>query len=443
MPVRLNLSCLGLAWAGAALLLPLSLPHTVLAQTTRATTADYIVAVVNTELVTAVEVQQRLDRARADARRAGQTLPDEDALRKQAVDALIEERVLITFARDNGPKVDELELDRAVTNVAAQNQVTLPQLRERLKAEGLEYARFRSNIKDQILMERVREREVTSRIRISDPEIEKFLDDARAAAHEEAEYNLAQILVSVPDGASESQVAQRRALADKALARVRGGENFAVVAAEVSEDGNKALGGEIGMRTQKRLPDLFVDAVRTLSPGQIAPDVVRSGAGFHVLKLIDRKDGGLGRITQTHARHILLRVSDPSASQAIGRRIDDLRRQIERGEKSFEEVARQVSEDGSATAGGDLGWTSPGNFVPEFEEAMNKLVPGGISPPVLTRFGVHLIQVVERRETVIDLKELREQARNQLREQKFAQAFDDWAKELRLRAYVEFREPPI
>ena len=441
MPARLNLSFLGLACAGAALLSLLA--PTVLAQTTRATTADYIVAVVNTELVTAVEVQQRLDRARADARRAGQTLPDDEALRKQAVDALIEERVLITFARDNGPKVDELELDRAVTNVAAQNQVTLPQLRERLKAEGLEYARFRSNIKDQILMERVREREVTSRIRISDPEIEKFLDDARAAAHEEAEYNLAQILLSVPDGASDAQVAQRRALADKALARVRGGENFAAVAAEISEDGNKALGGEIGMRTQKRLPDLFVEAVRTLSPGQIAPDVVRSGAGFHVLKLIDRKDGGLGRVNQTHARHILLRVADPSAAQATGRRIDDLRRQIERGDKSFEEVARQVSEDGSASAGGDLGWTSPGNFVPEFEEAMNKLLPGGISPPVLTRFGVHLIQVVERRETVIDLKELREQARNQLREQKFAQAFDEWAKELRLRAYVEFREPPL
>ncbi len=439
---RLIPSCRSLLGAAAVLLLPLS-PGGAIAQGSRATTADYIVAVVNTELVTAIEVQQRLERARAEARRAGQSVPEEDALRKQAVDALIDERVLVTFARDNGPKVDEQELDRAVTNVAAQNQITLAQLRERLKAEGLAFARFRSNIKDQILMERVREREVSSRIRISDPEIEKFLDDARAAANEEAEYNLAQILIGLPEGASQTELAQRRALADKALARVRGGENFAAVAAELSEDGNKALGGEIGMRTQKRLPDLFVAAVRTLAPGQIAPDLVRSGAGFHVLKLIDRKDGAIGRINQTHARHILLRLSDPGAAQATGRRLDDLRRQIERAEKTFEELARQVSEDGSASAGGDLGWTSPGNFVPEFEEAMNKLELGGISAPVPTRFGLHLIQVLERREAVIELKELREQARNQLREQKFAQAFDEWAKELRLRAYVEFREPPL
>ena len=439
--MRIRLSrfslALALAWMAA---LPLAQ-----AQTTRAsvTTADYIIAVVNTELVTAVEVLQRLERARVEARRGGISLPDDESLRKQAVDALIDERVLVTFARENGPKVDEQELDRAVANVAAQNQLTLAQLRERLKAEGLEYARFRGNLKDQILLERVREREVSSRIRVTDPEIDKFLADASAASSDDAELNIAQVLISVPEGASDSLVTQRRALATQALARVRGGENFAAVALELSEDGNKAVGGEIGMRASKRLPDLFVQATQALSPGQIAPELVRSGAGFHVLKLVERKDVGPGRVTQTHARHILLRSTDPAAAQANARRLDELRREIEGGGRTFEDVARQVSEDSSAAAGGDLGWASPGNMVPEFEEAMNKLAPGGISPPVLTRFGVHLIQVIERRDTTIEPKALREQARNQLREQKFGQAFDDWAKELRLRAYIEFREPPL
>ena len=439
--MRIRLSrfslALALAWMAA---LPLAQ-----AQTTRAsvTTADYIIAVVNTELVTAVEVLQRLERARVEARRGGISLPDDESLRKQAVDALIDERVLVTFARENGPKVDEQELDRAVANVAAQNQLTLAQLRERLKAEGLEYARFRGNLKDQILLERVREREVSSRIRVTDPEIDKFLADASAASSDDAELNIAQVLISVPEGASDSLVTQRRALATQALARVRGGENFAAVALELSEDGNKAVGGEIGMRASKRLPDLFVQATQSLSPGQIAPELVRSGAGFHVLKLVERKDVGPGRVTQTHARHILLRSTDPAAAQANARRLDELRREIEGGGRTFEDVARQVSEDSSAAAGGDLGWASPGNMVPEFEEAMNKLAPGGISPPVLTRFGVHLIQVIERRDTTIEPKALREQARNQLREQKFGQAFDDWAKELRLRAYIEFREPPL
>ena len=408
----------------------------------RATTADYIIAVVNSELVTAVELQQRIDRARADARRAGAQLPNDGELRKQAMDALIDERVLVTFARESGPKVDDVELDRAVSNIAAQNKLTVPQLRERLKAEGLEYGRFRNNVKDQIQVERVREREVTSRIRITDAEVDKALDEMRAASSGDIELNLAQILVTVPEGATEAVVAQRHEIAAQALARVRGGEDFATVARALSEDPNRSAGGELGMRPTSRLPDLFVEAAARLEPGQVAPNLLRSGAGFHVLKLVDRRDSALGRVTQTHARHILLRTSDQAPLAATVRRLEDLRRQIERGERSFETVAREVSEDGSAAGGGDLGWASPGQFVAEFEEAMNKLAPLAISPPVQSRFGVHLIQVIERREATLELKELREQARNQLREQKFGQAYDEWTRELRLRAYIEYREPP-
>jgi peptidyl-prolyl cis-trans isomerase SurA len=403
---------------------------------------DFIVAVVNTEAVTAVEVAQRVERVGAEARRAGGQQPNGDVLRQQVLDALIDERVQITFAREVGQKVDDADVDRAVANVAAQNQLTVPQLRDRLRSEGMEMARFRSNLKDQLLLERVREREVNSRIRVTDADIDKLLDEHRAKARVDNQLNLAQILVTVPEGASAEVIAQRQARAEQALARVRGGEDFAVVALAISEDGNRQAGGEIGLRPVQRLPDLFVDAVRELAVGQVAPQLLRSAAGFHVLKLIDRQQGDAFQITQTHARHILLRLSDKAQTAAVTRRMGELRRQIEGGGKSFEDVARDVSEDGSAPNGGDLGWASPGQFVPEFEEAMAKLAPGGISPPVVSRFGVHLIQVLERRSSTPDPKEVREQARNQLRESKFEQAYTDWAKELRLRAYIELREPP-
>ena len=404
---------------------------------------DYIVAVVNTESVTAVEVEQRLARALVEARRSGAVLPGEAELRQQVLDALIEERVLLTHARESGARIDEVELDRAVSAVAAQNQLSVEQLRRRLAEDGIDYMRFRGNLRDQMMLERVREREVASRIRISDAEIDRMIESRRASAEGDQELELAQILVAVPEGASEAVVAERRARAERALARVRAGENFATVAREVSEDANRSDGGAIGRRPARRLPDLFVEATRGLAAGQLAPQPVRSAAGFHVLKVIDRSASPGVTVTQTLARHVLLRVSERAPAPVLARRLEQLRGQIERGERSFEEVAREISEDGSAAAGGELGWASPGQFVPEFEQAMNRLAPKGISPPVQSRFGLHLIQVVDRREVTIDAKELREQARNLLREQKFEQAYLDWTKDLRQRAYIEMREPPI
>ena len=238
-------------------------------------------------------------------------------------------------------------------------------------------------------------------------------------------------------------VAERRARAEAALARVRAGEDFAKVATELSEDGRREAGGEIGLKPADRLPDLFVESVKALKPGQFTAQPVRSGAGFHVPKLIEQREGDAFKISQTHARHILVRISDREQTDSAVRRMADLRRQIDSGSRRFEVVAREVSEDGSAEQGGDLGWTSPGGFVPEFEEAMDKLPPGGLSAPVVSRFGVHLIQVLERRDIVPSEREIRDQARNRLREQKYEQAYLDWVKELRLRAYVEMREPPV
>lgn len=408
----------------------------------RVRNGDYIVAVVNQELVTAAEIDRRIERAREDAQRAGQRLPPDADLRKQVMDLLIEERVIVTYARDAGVRIDEPDVDRAVQSVAQQNQLTLPQLRERLRAEGLDYARFRANLRDQMTIERVREREVYQRIRISDGEIDAYVQKQRALAKAEPELNLAQILVPLPDGADDATVAQKKAQAEALLARVRGGEDFAAVAKEASQDGNRERGGEIGLRPVSRLPDLFVEASEKLAVGQVTPVPVRSGAGFHILKVIERKEAAGFKVTQTRARHILLRTSPELKPEVAARRLAEYRRQIESGSRRFEDVARQFSEDGSAPSGGELGWAGPGQFVPEFEEAMNALPINGISAPVQSRFGVHLIQVLERREAAVELKQVREQARSALREQKFEDAYNEWVRDLRAKAYVELREPP-
>ena len=424
--------------SAAAWLLAAMLP--VQAQGRAPTNGDYIAAIVNQELVTAGEIERRMERARADAARSGLRLPPEDVLRKQVFDSLIDERVILSSARDSGMKVDDAEVDRAVQSVAAQNQLTTERLRERLRAEGMDYARFRADLRDQIMIERLREREVYRRIVVTDEEIDQWLAKQRAASAGGVELNLAQILVSVPENADPGLLAARRTRIEQALARVRAGEDFAKVAAEMSDDGNREHGGEIGLRPAARLPDLFVDAVRDVPVGGVSA-VLRSGAGFHVLKVLARHDGATA-ITQTRVRHILLRTSPELSAEVASRRLAEYRQQIESAKRSFADIARQYSEDGSAAGGGDLGWTSPGAMVPEFEAAMDALPVGGISQPIVSRFGVHLIQVLERREVALDAKQLREQARNVLREQKFEQAYLDWTKELRARAYVEYRDPP-
>ena len=402
-------------------------------------TADYIIAVVNQEVVTASELEQRVTRVRQNAERAGARLPAESDLRRQVLDALIDERVIITHARDSGQRVDENELDRAVGNVALQNQVTMAQLRERLASEGIDYTRFRSNLRDQILIERVREREVQSRIRVTDAEIDGLLDKQRARAGATVQYNIAQILVTVPEGSGEAVVAERRARLEAALARVKAGESFEAVAREVSEDANKAQGGTMGLRPSDRLPDVFVTAVRSLQPGDVSPSVLRTGAGFHALKLVERQDSGPFSVTQTRARHILLRPSAQLSQDAATRRLVELKGLITTRSRSFEQLARDNSEDGSAPQGGDLGWASPGQFVPEFEQAMDALPIGGVSDPVVSRFGVHLIQVEGRREAEVSGDRERDYARSVIREKKVQAAYEDWLRELRDSAHVEYR----
>jgi peptidyl-prolyl cis-trans isomerase SurA len=411
------------------------------AQTPTLQPGDYIAAVVNQDVVAASEVIQRTERLRQEARQRGEVMPEVAGLRKQALEALIEDRVLVTYARENGQRVDEAELDRVVANVAAQNKLTMEQLRERLRQDGTDYKSFRENLRDQMMTERVREREVQGRIRVSDAEVDAYLDKKRAELARGGMINLAQVLVPVPENAPEAVAAERRARAEAALARIKGGEDFAKVAREVSEDSNKARGGEIGLRPADRLPDIFINATTGLKAGEVAPELLRSGAGFHILKVVERQGGAsLTQSVQTHARHILLRPSAQLTAEVAARRLAEMKRQIETGRARFEDLAKANSEDGSAEGGGDLGWMGAGGFVPEFEEAMNALPLNGISGPVVSRFGVHLIQVLERRTVEVEMKQLRDQARAALREQKYDEAYQDWVKDLRNKAFVEVRE---
>ncbi|PXW95814.1 periplasmic chaperone for outer membrane proteins SurA [Sphaerotilus hippei] len=428
-----RLAGLALVLGGAAL----AAPPDALAQRRG---GDYIVAVVNQELVTNNEVQQRIARAEQEAERTSARLPARSDLQQQILDQLIDERTQLSYARDTGVKVEEAEVDRGLASIASQNQLTLAQLRERLQNEGLDYFRFRSNLRDQIALDRVREREVQARIRITDTDIENWLAEQRQRSGAATEYNLGQILIAVPENATPAQVAERRARAVQALQRLRAGESFGALVRELS-DGPKERDGSLGLRRADKLPDLFVDAVRPLRTGEVAPQVLRSGAGFHVLKVIERLEAALS-VQQHRARHILLRPGPQLSEAAIVSRLQDYRRRITAGTARFDDLARRNSEDGSAASGGDLGWAGPGQFVPEFQRVLEQLNPGDLSEPVVSRFGVHLIQLMERREVRLDVREQREAARNALREQKYEEAYLEWARELRARAYVELREQP-
>jgi len=403
-------------------------------------TADYIVVVVNRDSVTATELEQRLTQVRANAARTGAALPPPAQLRQQVLDALIDERLLLGFARDSGVRVDDADLERALAAIALQNGLTPAQLRERVEREGLDFGRFRAEIRDQLLVERVRERELARRVRVSDAEIEAFLAEQRAGAAAAAELDIAQILIAVPEGADAATEAARRAQAEAALARVRAGEDFAAVARELSQDPNRERGGAIGLRPAARLPELFVQAVQGLRAGEVAPALLRSGAGFHVLRLVERREAGAFVVTQTRARHILLRPASPADTAAAQRQLAELRQAIAAGTRRFDATARELSQDGSAAQGGDLGWAAPGQFVPEFERAMNALPVGGLSEPVVSRFGVHLIQVVERRSAELDAREQRQMATEALRERRREAALRDWLAELRGLAFVELRD---
>lgn len=407
--------------------------------------ADFIVAVVNSEPITNNEVRQELQRVMQQFSQQGRPAPDTQALARDVLESLINRKVQLQSAREAGIRADDAAVDQAELAVARQNQLDPAGLRQRLVSDGLSVAQFRRQLQDQILVTRLREREVDARVRVSDLEVEQYVREQQNATDSSTqEINLAQILVAVPDSATQVQIDALQARAQRALDRARGGADFVALVREFSDAPDLANGGQMGLRSASRYPPLFLEFTRSLGVGEIS-GLVRSGAGFHILKVIEKNSAGLPSmtVTQSRARHILLR---PTAQQTEGALVDKLkefRNRILAGQADFAALARDNSQDGSAAQGGDLGWANPGMFVPEFEAVMNRLTPNQISEPLVSRFGVHLIQLTERRNTTLNPSEQRETVRNILREKKLDEAYALWLQDLRGRAYVELREPPL
>lgn len=409
-------------------------------------TADFIVALVNSEPVTNHDVRQRLRQVEQNiAQRGIANAPPRAELARQVLEQLINERAQVQFATESGLRVSDSDVDQAEQNIAAQNQLGRDEFRRRLASEGVELNRFRSELRQQLLLQRVREREVDSRVRVSDADIDEFVREQQGGNDlASLELNLGHVLVSVPENATEAQVSERQARAQRVAERARAGEDFATLAREFSDAPERSNGGQFGWRPATRLPDLFVNATRALSPGEVAGPL-RSLAGFHVLRVNEKRGGGslpAANVTQARVSHILLRPGPQLSQEAAQARLNEFRQRIVSGQSSFEALAREHSQDGSAAGGGVLGWASPGMFVPEFEQAMNRLQPGQLSEPVVSRFGVHLIRVDERRTVPLDERERRERIRAVVREQKLEEAQALWARDVRARAYVEIREDP-
>lgn len=406
--------------------------------------ADHITALVNSAPITANEVRTRAAAVERQLRERGEAVPPRDVLLREVLELLVVEQAQLQRAEEIGIKIEAAVIDQAELAVAEQNQMDLQTFRERLAREGMDNNRLREQIRRQVTLQRLREREVEATLRVTDRDVDSYLQSQPAAPASPEEVNLGHILVALPDGAAPAEVASRLARAMRASERASAGEDFAKLAQELSDGPERQQGGAMGLRTADRYPELFIESTRALKAGQVAGPV-RSGAGFHVLKVLERKSSASSAdatVTQTRARHILLRASRQMTPQAAAEQMRNWRNDIVGGKADFATLAREHSQDGSAKAGGDLGWANPGLYVPEFERAMDALALGEVSEPVVSRFGVHLIQVVERRETKLGLKEKRDAARPKVREEMLERAYADWARDLRAKAYVEYREPP-
>lgn len=407
----------------------------------RVVLADRIVAVVNDEVITRLELDERVRVVKRDFQRRGLPLPAPEVLDSQVLERLIIDRAQLQFARENGIRVDDTALDRAIARIAEQNNKTLTEFIALLEKDGIPFAKFRDDIRGEILINRVREREVDRVVTCTDGEITTFIAESSGAGAQQAqqELNLGHILVRVPENATPEQLAQRKKRAEDALAQLKGGGDFAQVSVTYSDAPEALKGGELGARPEDRLPQLFVDAVAKLKNGEVS-EIVKSANGFHILKLIDRKAGGGPKVAvlQTHARHILIKTNELVSQEQAKRRLTDLRERLA-NKADFAELARLYSNDGSRDKGGDLGWIYPGDTVPEFEKAMTELKPGEISQPIQTQFGWHLIQVLERRNDDMSQDRLRGVACQAIRERKSEDAYQEWLRQLRDRTYVEIR----
>jgi len=427
---------------GALALFALSLGAATGAVAQTEASGDFIVALVNSEPITNAELDLQIKQLVEQRSQQGAPLAPASELRAGVLERMVNERVQLQVARDTGVRADAAAIDQAEVNLANQNQMDVAQFRQALEKRGIPPSTLRGQLRDQILLSRLHEREVDSRVRITDVEVNNAWLARQAAIDDPLaqEINLAQILIAVPENPTPAQVAQAQAAAQQVAARVRSGEAFEALVQQLSAADRKN-GGQLGLRRADRYPPSFVAATQTLAVGGVS-DWVRSDAGFHLLKVVDRRAPELVQsVTQTRARHILLRPgAQLSQAQALARLAAE-RDKIVGGRSAFEAVARDISQDGSAAQGGDLGWAMPGMYVPEFEQVLDRLKPGEISPPTVSRFGVHLMQVLERRRVDLTPAQVREGLRNELRAKRTEEAYAAWERDLRARAFVEIREP--
>jgi len=414
------------------------------AATSNPATADFIVAIVNSEPITNTEVQREIRRVLQQMAAQNRPRPDSQRLAADMLESLISQKIQLQLARESGIRVEDSAIDLALQNIAAQNQIDAATLIRRVEAEGMTASQFRAQLRDQILLQRLRDRDVAPRVRVSELDIDTYLQEQQSVQDlGKQEVNLAHILITVPENAPAGQVQSLQLRANKAMERARAGEDFALLVRELSDPSAQSNGGQLGLRTADRLPALFVEATQKLAQGEVS-EVVRSPAGFHVLKVLTKGNAGMPAmaVAQSRARHILMIPSAQMSEAQARTRLLDFKKRLQAGQADFAALAREFSQDGSAAQGGDLGWTNPGMFVPEFEAVMNRLAPGEVSEPLLSRFGVHLIQLLERRQVSLSQAEQREAVRALLREKKLDEALRLWTQEQRGRAYVELRQPP-
>jgi peptidyl-prolyl cis-trans isomerase SurA len=413
-------------------------PRQAARQSQRVVLVDRIVAIVGREVVTASELAERRELAERQLQRQGTPLPERSILERQILEALIIDKAQLQLAKENGIRVEEIQLDRALERIAENNRMTLTAFRQTLEKDGVPFEKFRDEVRQQIQLQRLREREVDDRIEVNESEIDNFLAEARGGAAR-SEFSLAHVLVRLPEQASPEQIEQARQKAEKARAESAAGIDFAKIAASYSDAPDALQGGMMGWRAEDRLPEIFAAAVKGMKTGESSA-VLRSAGGFHVVKLIERRGAEDGApVEQTHARHILVRTNEAVSEADARRRLADLRERIVTGGADFVELAKLHSADASAARGGDLDWLLPGDTVPDFERVMNALKPGEVSQPFKSPFGWHLVQVLERRAAGLTQDRRRLQARLALKERKADEAYQEWLRQLRDRTYVELR----
>jgi peptidyl-prolyl cis-trans isomerase SurA len=414
------------------------------AQTRRAQPieVDHIIAVVNDEAITAFELRSRMATVERQLKSQNVQLPPREVLERQLLERMISDRVQVQFAKETGLRISDIELDGALRRIAEGNRLSLTEFRAALEKDGVPWAKFREEIREEITLARLRDREVENRIVVSEGEIDNYLANPAQETEASVEVNIAHLVIRVPEQASPDQLMRIGARAQSALDQIRRGDEFAKVAASFSDAPDGLKGGSMGMRPLDRLPSLYAEAAQKMKVGDVS-EILRSPAGFHIIKLLDKQGGGASAaakvaLKQTRSRHILIKVNEIVSEAEARRKLVALKERLDNG-ADFAELARLHSNDLSAAKGGDLGWLYQGDTVPDFERAMDALKINQISEPVQSPFGFHLIQVLERRTEDATQERQRLAARQILRARKSDEAYQDWVRQMRDRAYVEYR----